>query len=107
MPAAVVTAELIALLEFTDRSHARAKRALETSEAEREQVRARLRRRLAAGEWVEVPEAGKRILRNVNKGGRTFSLTAYERAHGPLTPEMTSIVSRAKGAEVWTIEDLD
>lgn len=106
-PAAAITADTIELLRLHDHNVKTAERAAELAKERREQVRARLRRRLPSGQFVDVADAGVRIKRQQNQGGRTFSLTAYERAHGSLTPEITAIVRRGKGAETWTIEDLD
>jgi hypothetical protein len=107
MPAAPITGDTIALLQLHDLNVKTAERAVELAKERREQVRARLRRRLPDGQFVDVADAGVRIRRKLNKGGRNFSLEAYERAHGSLTPEIAAIVRRGKGAEMWTIEDLD
>ena len=102
----ITEGDLVAL-RIADAAVARADRHLEAAKTDREEVRARLRRRLPEGALIEVTGTGQGITRRVNQGARTFSLVAYERAHGKLTPEMSKIVKRSKGAEVWAIEDLD
>jgi hypothetical protein len=96
--------DAILALQLADVAYVQAQRALERAKDQREAVRARYRRRFPDGEWVEVD--GIRIRRKVNKGGRTFSLTKYETAHGEITPEMEACTGRAQSSETWTIEDV-
>jgi hypothetical protein len=102
----ITEGDLIAL-QLADGAVDRAKRHHEAAQADRETLRARLRRKLPKGELVKVPGTGQGIRRRLNAGGRTFSLTAYERAYGEVTPEMDSIIKTAKGSEAWSIEDID
>lgn len=102
----ITEGDLVAL-QLADSAVDRAKRHHEAAQADREALRARLRRRLPKGELVEIPGTGQGIRRRVNQGGRTFSLTAYERAYGAVTPEMASIVGKARDSEAWSIEDVD
>lgn len=102
----ITEGDLVAL-QLADVAVSRADRHLEAAKEDREQVRARIRRRLPDNVVVEIPGTGRGIRRRMNRGGRSFSLEAYERAHGELTPEMAAIVKRNKGSEAWKIEDLD
>jgi hypothetical protein len=106
MATTITEGDLVAL-QLANGAVDRAKRHLEAAESDREKVRTRLRRRLPAGELVEIPGSGQGIKRKVNPGGRTFSLTAYERAYGAPSPEMAAIIGKARDSEAWSIEDID
>ncbi len=103
--AAAAAVDPIAELLESQVEYVRTQHAHEAAKARRARARTAVRSRFRLGVWSELPELGKRIRRRRVRGARTFSLSGYEAAGHPVTPEMEDHISRASSRDEWDIED--
>jgi hypothetical protein len=102
---ATPTADQVLALQLADVAVERANRALDAAKAQRDTVRKRYKALFVDGEWVDVPELGKRVRRRSKSTGRTFSLSRYEGKYA-VTPEMEPFIGKGSTYDEWLIQDV-